>query len=109
VADHPVDEVVIGGFGKGLTLLERVSPRLVDAALLVGGVAFRTQHDDRPPAPDNLFEPLDEAGATHGRWHPMSPSSWYTASIGLHRTATQLAVVALVASLALLVRGRRSA
>jgi hypothetical protein len=107
-AVEPVDEVVVGGAGKALTLLERVSPWLVDRLALIGGLGVEAQRSDRPAAPrDNLFEPLDEPGAIHGEWESISRDrSWYTRTIGLHRTAARAVGLAAAAGIGVLVARR---
>jgi NAD(P)-dependent dehydrogenase (short-subunit alcohol dehydrogenase family) len=99
VLEHPLDEVVVGGAGKGMTILERINPKLLDAGLKAGGLAFRAQLSDEPPRTrDNLFAPIDEPGASHGRWHSLArSSSFYTQLIGLHETARRLAVLGVAA------------
>ena len=94
VVERPVDEVVVGATGKALTLLERLSPRLADAALKVGGIAFRAQRSDEPPGPDNLFAPLDETGSVRGRWASWSfGRSRYTEVLGLHPVRRRIGVL----------------
>jgi NAD(P)-dependent dehydrogenase (short-subunit alcohol dehydrogenase family) len=108
LAEHPVDEVVVGGVGKGMTILERLNPRLMDAALTAGGIAFTAQQSDEPPRPDNLFSPLDDDGATHGRWGQQSfGSSLYTQTLGLHSGASRIGLVAMAALVGMLVLRRR--
>jgi hypothetical protein len=99
---------IVGGAGKALTLLERVSPWLVDRLALIGGLGVEAQRSDRPAAPrDNLFEPLDEPGAIHGEWESISRDrSWYTRTIGLHRTAARAVGLAAAAGIGVLVARR---
>lgn len=106
---HPVRDVVVGGGGAGLALLERLSPRLVDAALslpLVGRGLQRTEIPD--DGRDNLDAPLDEPGRIHGEWGDMARRrSWYTSLVGLHPVPARLAAIGLVGTLVALVRLRR--
>jgi hypothetical protein len=58
-AEHPVRELTVGGSGKALELLHRLSPSLAEA--LVGPAAYRGQFTDEPKsadAPNNLFAHL---------------------------------------------------
>jgi short-subunit dehydrogenase len=68
-AEHPVRDIVCGDGGKVLTVLQRISPSLVDRLMLLGGAAFKLQQRDEPPRPgDNLFTPMREAGAVTGEY-----------------------------------------
>src|SRR6185437_15954091 len=61
-AEHPTRDLVVGGSGMAFLLMERLSPRLVDA-ILAGTPGFEAQLTDRPKsdtAPNNLFAPLSE-------------------------------------------------
>jgi short-subunit dehydrogenase len=68
-AAHPVRDIVVGDGGKLLTVLQRISPPLLDRLMLANGAAFKLQQKDEPPRPgDNLFAPMNEAGATTGEY-----------------------------------------
>jgi NAD(P)-dependent dehydrogenase (short-subunit alcohol dehydrogenase family) len=68
-AAHPVRDIVVGDGGKLLSVLQRISPSLVDRLMLLGGAAFKLQQRDEPPRPDdNLFTPMDETGAITGEY-----------------------------------------
>lgn len=61
-AEHPRKEIVIGGGGKMLTLLDRFFPSVTDRMMTTGGVMFRAQKSRRPKrTPDNF----DRPSATH--------------------------------------------
>lgn len=106
---HPVRDIIVGGGGKGLALLERVSPRLLDAALSVPGIGRGLQRTDIPDdGRDNLDAPLDEPGRIHGEWGDMARRrSWYTTVIGLHPLRTRAAALAAVGAVVLALRLRR--
>lgn len=56
-AEHPTRDFIVGDVGRVLNVLQRVSPQLVDALLLL--IAFPGQRTDEPKfedSPDNLFE-----------------------------------------------------
>lgn len=95
VAQQPIAEVIVGGGGKGLAMLERISPRLTDAMLGVRAIGLGQQVTNRPDdGLDNLEAPLDEPGTVHGEWGEMARErSWYTSLIGLHPLRTRLAAV----------------
>lgn len=60
-ATRPRREVVVGGGGKLLLFLTRLSPALVDWLMLWGGMLFKQQQTDLPPnSQDNLFAPLNQ-------------------------------------------------
>jgi NAD(P)-dependent dehydrogenase (short-subunit alcohol dehydrogenase family) len=106
---HPVAEVVVGGGGKGLDLLDRVSPRLVDAVLSIRAVGRDLQRTELPDdGRDNLDAPLDEPGEVHGEWGDMARRrSWYTSLIGLHPLRTRIAALVALGAAVVAVRLRR--
>lgn len=58
-AEHSTRDLIVGDVGKVLDILQRVSPELVDALLLL--IAFPGQRTDQPKfetSGDNLFEPM---------------------------------------------------
>lgn len=58
-AEHSTRDLIVGDVGKVLDILQRVSPELVDALLLL--IAFPGQRTDEPKSKeglDNLFEPM---------------------------------------------------
>ncbi|GAP93782.1 SDR family oxidoreductase [Leptolyngbya sp. NIES-2104] len=62
-AEHEVRDYVVSDAGKILDVIQRISPGLVDAALLA--VAFplqRTEVEKGEDDPNNLFEPIQEPG-----------------------------------------------
>jgi short-subunit dehydrogenase len=79
-AEHKVREIYAGGFGKVLSVMQRISPRLVDWYMTGGGGrAFRQQRDAAYPSRgerDSLFEPAPQNGRTRGRFgrHSMAGS-----------------------------------
>ncbi len=59
-AEKAPRDIVAGGAGKGMILGQRLSPRLMDALMLIGG--FETQRTVEPKpedAPDALFAPVE--------------------------------------------------
>lgn len=106
---HPVREVVVGGGGKGLELLDRISPRLVDVALSLRPIGRGLQRTEQPDdGRDNLEAPLDEPGSVRGEWGDMARRrSWYTSLIGLHPLRTRIAALAALGAAVLAVRLRR--
>jgi NAD(P)-dependent dehydrogenase (short-subunit alcohol dehydrogenase family) len=59
VAENPTRDFIVGDVGKILDLLQRLSPELVDALLLlVGFQGQRTNEPKSEDAPYNVFEPI---------------------------------------------------
>ncbi len=107
VAEHPRREVVVGGSGKALTLIERLSPSLADRYMVQGGRMFQQQRTDQPDdGVDNLFGPLPGTGATTGDFGGGSKSeSLYTRHLALHPNRKRaLTATAIVGTLALVRR-----
>ena len=106
---HPVRDVVVGGGGTGLALIERMSPRLLDAALSLPFIGRGLQRTEIPDdGRDNLDAPIDEPGRIHGEWGDMARRrSWYTSLVGLHPVPARLALIGLVGTLVAAVRLRR--
>jgi hypothetical protein len=108
-AEHPRRDVYVGGAGKALTVVERISPSLLDRYMLQGDRAFRQQQSDQPDdGRDNLFAPLAGAGSATGDFGERSRSaSLYTRALGLHPNRERAAVAAgLLGALALVRKAR---
>ncbi len=66
-AEHPARDLVAGGAAKGILLTQRLSPRILDAALV--RVGFRTQRtgEEKPErSPDNLYGPVPGLSTSEG-------------------------------------------
>jgi short-subunit dehydrogenase len=104
-AEHRRRDIVVGGAGKALIALQRLSPALVDWLMLRGDIASRQQQTDRPPrGRDNLFGPVDAAGAIEGDFgkETFAPSP-FTRHLELHPTRKRaLWAAAGIGALALL-------
>jgi NAD(P)-dependent dehydrogenase (short-subunit alcohol dehydrogenase family) len=96
VARRPQDEVVVGGGGKMLTLVERFAPRLADRILLGPGKAWSKQETQQPDdGVDNLFTPSTGPGAVTGDFGAKAKSSSvYTELFELHPDRIRLALAA---------------
>jgi NAD(P)-dependent dehydrogenase (short-subunit alcohol dehydrogenase family) len=92
VAQNPQDEVVVGGGGKMLTLVERFAPRLADQLLLGPGKAWSKQHSSQPPVKDdNLFSASTGPGAVDGSFGSNAKStSVYTELLELYPNRIRL-------------------
>jgi short-subunit dehydrogenase len=86
-AEHPTREIIVGGAGKALLGMQRLSPRLLDGLLLLAG--FRGQKTNEPrsaDAPNNLFGPAGRYNRVEGDFgtmtEPVSIATW----LDLHPT-----------------------
>jgi short-subunit dehydrogenase len=105
-AEHGGREIVVGGWGKLLTMGQWLSPSLVDRYMLRGGSMFKAQRTDRPDdRRDNLFEPSTGPGSTTGRFGAGAKAeSLYTRHVELHPIRKRLSVAALLLTTAALIR-----
>jgi short-subunit dehydrogenase len=105
-AEHGGREIVVGGWGKLLTVAQWLSPSLLDRYMLQGGRAFEQQKTDRPDDQrDNLFQPSTGPGSTTGRFGAGSKqSSLYTRHLELHPPRKRASVLALGVVLVALIR-----
>jgi NAD(P)-dependent dehydrogenase (short-subunit alcohol dehydrogenase family) len=107
-AAHPVRDIVVGDGGKVLTVLQRISPTLLDRLMLTNGAAFKLQQRDEPARPgDNLFTPMDEAGATTGEYtHRSTTFSPFTRHLEPYPNRKRLLLVAAALGAFALLRRR---
>jgi NAD(P)-dependent dehydrogenase (short-subunit alcohol dehydrogenase family) len=96
VARRPQAEVVVGGGGKMLTLIERLAPRTADRLLLGPGKAWSKQRTDQPDdGVDNLFHASTGTGAVTGDFSATAKSSsLYTEALELHPERIRYALAA---------------
>jgi short-subunit dehydrogenase len=109
-AQHPRPEIVVGGAGKMLTVLERLSPSLLDWLLLRGDVGFRGQRTEQADdGRDNLDAPMVGTDAVHGEFGNQTlQHSAYTRLFELHPLVRRGALAAsLLGTLALVRRAGR--
>ena len=100
-AEHPRRDIFVGGYGKVLDILQRISPRLVDFQMLrVEDIESKLQADGPQEEGDaNMFSPANDRGPIHGgyddrqlstslytktfEWHPiLKPIALGTAALG---------------------------
>jgi short-subunit dehydrogenase len=103
-AEHGGREIVVGGWGKLLTLAQMASPSLLDGYMLQGARAWTSQRTSRPDdARDNLFEASTGPGSVTGDFgQGAKRTSVYTSQIELH-PARRRAIKALLVGAALAV------
>lgn len=106
-AEHRRREIVAGGAGKILTVLERISPELADRYMLFQGQAFDQQKSDRPDLErDNLYRPIHGTGRSVGKFGGKSKSrSLYTTLLEQHPGRKRLLALGALAGVALLLFG----
>jgi short-subunit dehydrogenase len=105
-AEHGGREIVVGGWGKLLTVAQWLSPSLLDRYMLQGARAWKQQKTSRPDdARDNLFEASTGPGATSGAFGEGSKStSLYTTAFELHPDRKRAALAILLVGALRLVR-----
>jgi short-subunit dehydrogenase len=105
-AEHGGREIVVGGWGKFLTVAQRLSASLLDRWMLLGDRMVRQQRTDRPDdRRDNLFDPSTGPGAITGAFDgEVKRQSWYTQMFELHPIRKRLATIAFWLGLVALVR-----
>jgi NAD(P)-dependent dehydrogenase (short-subunit alcohol dehydrogenase family) len=103
-AENPTRDLIVGGAGKAITLMQHLSPSLAD--FLIGLTAFRAQRTRQPKSadsPSNLFGPVDGFNRVEGdfgkRSLKHSAYNWVAQSPGAKRAlaGTALGLVALLA------------
>jgi NAD(P)-dependent dehydrogenase (short-subunit alcohol dehydrogenase family) len=104
VAEHPRRDIVVGGAGKFMTVMERISPPLLDKYMLQGNRAFKQQKTDQPTNNhDNLFEPVEETGSTTGDFsHQAKSVSLYTRHLEQYPNRKRLLMAAALVGAGLL-------
>ncbi len=86
-AEHPRREIFVGGYGKVLDIMQRISPKLVDFQLLQIDDAEAKLQADGPQeeGEDNMFTPANDRGPVHGGYDDRSlSSSFYTKTFEWH-------------------------
>lgn len=78
-AIHPKRDIYGGGASWIFSVLERLSPSIVDRLLMTGNMIIRSQKSNQPDdGIDNLFEPVLEQGRIHGDYDSMTKPSLLT-------------------------------
>lgn len=85
-AEHPLRDIIVGGSGKMMEVVERISPKLLDKFMLRKGQMWKKQKTNQPDdGKDNLFGPIEDKGTTTGSFGKKSKStSLYTRYLELH-------------------------
>ncbi len=104
-AEKAPRDIVAGGAGKGLILGQRLSPRLMDALMLLGG--FESQKTDEPKpedAPDGLFAPVEGQDRAEADFEGQTLSRSLTTWLDTHPAAKRSLIAALGVAAALRAR-----
>jgi hypothetical protein len=105
-AEHPTRQIVVGGGGKAIALMQRLSPALLDWLMTRGRVAEKAQESNKPDdGLDNLYAPMPETNAVRGEFDGLVlPGNGYTRTFEFHPARQRLAVAALLLGLVALAR-----
>jgi NAD(P)-dependent dehydrogenase (short-subunit alcohol dehydrogenase family) len=107
-AEHPRRDIIVGGQGALVGLLQWISPALLDRLMVMRGLMFEQQKTTQPDdGVDNLFEPTRGTGSVRGEWEPALRSSFYTRHLELYPNRKRLLYALLGGGLFMLVRRRR--
>lgn len=107
-AEHPRKQIVVGGAGKMLAVLDRFAPELSDRVLLGPAKAFKKQKTKQPDdGTDNLFEASSGNGSVTGQFGNKSKStSLYTRHLEHHPERKRMLLGAAAAGAVALLRKR---
>jgi NAD(P)-dependent dehydrogenase (short-subunit alcohol dehydrogenase family) len=105
-AEHPRRDIVVGGAGKLMTVMERISPSLLDWYMLRNGKMFTQQKTNQPDdGKDNLFTPMGGTSSTTGDFGQRSKStSLYTRHVEHYPNRKRVVLTATLAGSLALVR-----
>ncbi len=102
VAENPTRDFIVGDVAKVLDLLQRLSPELVDALLLlIGFQGQRTNEPKSEDAPHNVFEPIqgyDKVEGDFGNLTIPSLTDWLDKNPLLKWGAIALGIASLTAA-----------
>lgn len=107
-AQHPTRDAWAGGAGVMFSVLNKISPALMDRFMMVGNWIFRSQTSSQPNDNlDTLFTPMENAGRVEGEFDSLTkPGSAYTRIFELTPTWVRLVVPAALVGLIALIRRR---
>ncbi|MBW3622474.1 MAG: SDR family NAD(P)-dependent oxidoreductase [Armatimonadetes bacterium] len=107
-AEHPRRDLIIGGMGKTLLTMERVSSSFMDWFMLRGDWSFKLQKSDLP---DNHRDNLDAAmplTGSRGDYGKLAhPTSFYTRHLELHPNRKRALLLAGLGVAFLLLRNKQ--
>jgi short-subunit dehydrogenase len=104
-AEHPRRDVYAGGASKLLSVMERISPTLLDWYMVQNGKMFKDQLSSEPDdGEDNLFRPGRDGRAARGPHRKAHRRSFYTRYVDLHPNVKHALITGAVAAGILLFR-----
>ncbi len=108
-AEQPRREIFVGGYGKLLDIMQRISPKLVDFQLLnIDDAEAKLQADgSQEEGMDNMFTPAHDRGPVHGGYDDRSLSTslytktfeWYPVLKPIALGSAALGALALIRAL----------
>jgi short-subunit dehydrogenase len=110
-AEHPRRDVYAGGGSKLLSVMERISPSLLDWYMVRNGKLFDEQQGGQPAdgGQDNLFEPARDEHSAPRADRKALPHSYYTRYVDLHPNVKRALITGAVAAGILLFRAASGA
>jgi len=104
-AQHPQRDIYVGGASKLFTVMERLSPVLMDRIMTTGGLMFRLQKSNKPDdGQDTVFHTLPETGRVNGDFGALVKPSMYTRFFELTPLWQRLLGLSALAGIAMFVR-----
>jgi short-subunit dehydrogenase len=101
-------DVFIGGGGKGLSVGERISPKLMDLQMLRSGFKKqKTQWPKTADAPSNLFSHVEDDGGPRGDFTQKAKKRSLYQEVAAHSTASSLTTAAALGLGAVLLKRAR--
>jgi NAD(P)-dependent dehydrogenase (short-subunit alcohol dehydrogenase family) len=93
-AENPMRDIIVGGAGKGLVGLQRMSPRLLDAIMVrVGFTSQRTSQPRSVDAPNNLFAPTNQDHRVDGDFGSLTFTHSACTWLDLHPKVKAVALI----------------
>ena len=106
-AQHPRRDLHVGGASWMFTVLQRISPALMDRFMLLGDLGVRGQKTTEPDeGRDNLFKPISEPGRVHGEFAHLTKPSLYARLVEMQPAWTRLVLPTVLAAGLFLLRRR---
>jgi NAD(P)-dependent dehydrogenase (short-subunit alcohol dehydrogenase family) len=90
-------DVFIGGGGKGLSMGERISPKLMDVQMRRSGFKKqKTQWPEKVDAPNNLYSHVEDDGGPKGDFTQKAKKRSYYQQMARHSVASPLGAAAVL-------------